>query len=333
MFINELIEKPKAIRSWADAKLDAESKGLTLSKWQSGYHLEPNNYNEISKALQAKGFSWQDYSMLVAHPRTIRDYPKAAETIVANMGSLPQIIDNVTSQKREHALNDLSELQRESLSKKPHGVPQLFMPRPQIHTTKPYWYYRQFGYDENGKEITESTRPILPPAHFQPRPGSNKPNSTFWTSSLKKEYTDQNTHITYYGSEWVDYVCHSMRDTSYSNIGHVYQISPSARILSIRDNYDAKNIYKLYMDLGASLNQEALWSDNIDLLKADFPWNEISKHWDGIYHEPGWNDGYGFTYTYDCTSCAWFNTDVLDYIGKVRIRPCDYEPPDDDENY
>jgi hypothetical protein len=115
---------------------------------------------------------------------------------------------------------------------------------------------------------------------------------------------------------------------SYSNIGHVYKINPSARILHIRDTYDAKHIYSLYRDLGVDLNPNSEYSTDHYEMTKDFPWHEICKHWDAVHHNPGYGDRYGFTYTYDVESTVWFNTNVLDYIGKVRIRPCDYQKDD-----
>ncbi len=322
------IEKIKSIRNWADAQADAESKGLKLSKEQytKGWYLAPANYDVISKDLNAKGLSWTDYYELITKRfNRITEYSGAAAYIIKNMGSVPQILAKVLDNKREKAYNTLQDLQEASLHRRPHGVPQLFVPRPKIQTEKPPWYYTRFAYDDEGNELTEA-RPILSPAPSVSKAGGTKPGNAFWTSSLKKEYEENG--ITYYGSEWIDYVSTSLRDSSYNDVGYVYRISPSARILSINHDEDVKYIYRIYRDLGANLTPHAEFSgEHYDMAK-DFPWDEIRKHWDAIHHRTGWGDSGGFTYGYDCESTAWFNTDVLDYVGKVRIRD-----PDKDKNY
>ena len=341
MRVTELDTKTKAIRNWAAAQSDAESKGLVLGQNGKQWYLQPINYDEITTELKAKGLAWTDYyDLLSASIRNIKEYPNAAAKIVANMGDVPHIIKNVMDRKRAKAYDELQDMLQESMKRSPHGKPQLFVPRPQINTAKPDWYYRRVGYrfddegnrikDDDDNDIKEAARPVLPPAPAHPKPGGTKPYNAFWTSSLKKEFTENG--VTYYGSDWIDYVCGNMSN-SYNNVGHVYRISPSARILTIRDTDDAKRIYQIYRNLGVNLNPQAEYDSEHYGLSKDFPWDEIRKHWDAIHHYPGFSDRYGFMYGYDCESTAWFNTDVLDYVGKVRIRPCERPRNDDDDEY
>jgi seryl-tRNA synthetase len=135
MRIDEIDQKPTVAKGWAAAQLDAEKRGLTLTKntYSKNWYLTPSNYNEISKELQAKGFSWQDYSMLTANISKLQDYKKAAEDILKNVGSLSEIIQSIKNTKREKAYIELQRLQEESLHRAPHGKPQLFVPRPQVN--------------------------------------------------------------------------------------------------------------------------------------------------------------------------------------------------------
>ena len=95
-------------------------------------------------------------------------------------------------------------------------------------------------------------------------------------------------------------------------------------------------------DEGRSLDQAALQA-RLDRLSAalrradeekyalmkDFPWQDIRKHWDGVNHHHSF-DRYGFTYGWDVESTAWFNTDVLTYVGEVDILPQDSRRDDED---
>ena len=317
------IDKIKSIRSWALAQADAEQKGLELTKQShvKVYTLVPKNYSEIAKKLEAQGIDWTVYRDLIGASITnIKDYPEAAKKILSNISDPDKIISNIKDRRREKAFNELKKLQEDSLQRPPHGRPQLFVPRPQVLTNKNDSYYRQFAYDASGNQITEA-KPILAPGIAASGPGRNKPSNAFWTSSLKKEY-EQNG-IVYYGSEWIDFVCYNMPD-SYNNIGYVYKINPSARILTLNSDYDVKDIYRLYRELGADLTPSAEYTDSHFIMASDFPWQEIKKHWDAIYHNHNYGNEYGFTYGYDCESSAWFNTNVLEYMGKVRIRDIDW---------
>jgi hypothetical protein len=115
----------------------------------------------------------------------------------------------------------------------------------------------------------------------------------------------------------------------YNPFGYVYKISPSARILRLNDTNDAQEIYELYHKLGANVLAPSKWNTDVqEIMGKDFPWNEIRKHWDGVTHRGRSYDSYGFMYSWDCESTAWFNTDVLEYLGKVRTKELDYRDDD-----
>jgi len=295
------IEEINHIRDWDDVKTDAESKGLSFFRPFNGTKLAdfiillPKNYEEIGKLLLSNGMSINDIERKVQIKiENIQDYSKAANKLVTYINEIPKIIANIKNSRpentaqREKAYTTLQRLQKASMNCKPHGIPQLFVPR--IKSSK-------------------YSRPILAPA--QPKIGGSKPNESFWTSSLKKEYTRNG--ITYYGSEWVDYIINDRPEFYRNSIGYVYKISPNARILIIRNTREAKQIFQLYKNLGTPL-------PDISQMSLGFPWHEIQKHWDGVHHEPTNNKYTDFTTPYSCESTAWFNTDVLEYVGKVRIR-------------
>lgn len=319
MLISELI-KPKSIRSWASAAADATSRGMRLipQPRTKGYVLQPANHDELIAGLKAKGLEWTDWQGLLHRDiRKISDYPKAAEELESSIGDLDTVMANVMASKKTKTYGDLKAMQERGLTSWPHGRLQVFMPRESVVTKKPHWYYTR--YDNEGNPLEEA-RPILTGMQSDSPPGSNKPRHCFWTSTLRK-VGDR------YTSEWVDYVCGNAPDW-HGPKGYVYEISPSARILTLDNDYDAKTIYDLYHKMGANVDRENMYRDSWDLRK-DFPWDWIRKHWDGVNHRTGLGDRQGFTYGWDCESTAWFNTDVLKFKGTVPIRDCGQDIDDE----
>lgn len=321
MLISELI-KGGNVRSWAAAAADAASRGMRLTKKSGnmGYILEPANYDELRKELESKGLSWMDYRrLLVRDLRRMGDYPKAADEIESVLGDTSRVVSTVQDAKRAKAYDDLKAMQEQGSTAWPHGRLQVFMPRESVTNRKPPWYYTR--YDDEGNPLEEA-RPVLTGMQANTPPGYNKPANCFWTSSLRRVHDS-------YTSEWIDWVCGNMPEW-HGPIGYVYEISPSARILSLDSDHDAKQIYDLYHRLGASVDRQNMYRDEWDMRK-DFPWDWIRKHWDGVNHRPGLGDRYGFTYGWDCESTAWFNTDVLKPRGTVPIRGC--AGYDDEDEY
>jgi len=66
------------------------------------------------------------------------------------------------------------------------------------------------------------------------------------------------------------------------------------------------------------------------LIKKDFPWHEIQKHFDCIHHYH-FRDSYfsmPFTYGYDAESSCWFSPNQLELLGQVKV----YQGDKDDED-
>jgi len=255
--------------------------------------------------------------MLVRDLSRIADYPKAADEVESNLGDLDTIVSNVQAGRRSKAYDDLKRMQEDGLASWPHGKLQVFMPRGSVHTKKPSWAYTR--YDDEGNPLEEA-RPVLTGQQANSPPGGNKPRSAFWTSTIRRVGDS-------YTSEWIDWVCGNMPEW-HGPIGYVYEISPSARILTLNDSQDAKMIYELYHRMGAKVDRENMYKDDW-AMRTDFPWDWVRKHWDGVNHRRDYGDRHGFTYGWDCESTAWFNTDVLKFKGTVPIRDCDHGSDDD----
>ena len=326
MKIWEVETKPAA--GWARAQADAANRGMNLVKepYTKGYRLEPENLQQITKELQARNFDWRDWrGLLVKSLAKLTDYNVAADELEKNLGSVDQIAQKLHQEKSSEAYKTLQSMQERSHGKWPHGQLQLYMPRPVVHAKdrSGRWIYQ---YDDEGN-LRES-RPILTGATADSPPGRNKPGNCFWTSSLKSAGVISGKK--YYYSEWVDWVSGNQSDW-WSPKGYVYKISPSARILELNSTHDAVDIYKLYAALGSKVELGNLYGADEEkyALMKDFPWQDIRKHWDGVNHHHSF-DRYGFTYGWDVESTAWFNTDVLTYVGEVNILPPDNRRDDED---
>ena len=69
------------------------------------------------------------------------------------------------------------------------------------------------------------------------------------------------------------------------------------------------------------------YQDNKELsMKTIFPWDQIVKHFDGVWHS-GYSDQ-GFMYGWDVESTAWFDTSFLQLVGEVPVAG--YDDDDDD---
>jgi len=317
MQIHEILEAP--LSGWQRAQQDAAARGMTLEKspHSKGYRLYPENYDQLAQQLEQRNFSWTDWSgVLMVTVNKLSDYKAAADEMSKIVGSVDKIADKLRMEKSTDSYKKLQNMQQQSLGKWPHGELQLYMPRPAVHkpTRNARWTYQ---YDDQGN-IRES-RPVLTGATADSPPGNNKPGNCFWTSSLKtaKEIDGKK----YYTSDWAEWVAGNM-PAWLSPRGHVYRISPNARILELNSTPDAQEIYQLYADMGSAVKLHDVWSGNEIKYQMmnDFPWQDIRKHWDAVCHSSEW-DRSGFTYGWDCESTAWFNTDVLTYVGEVAILP------------
>jgi hypothetical protein len=145
--------------------------------------------------------------------------------------------------------------------------------------------------------ITESTNLVLGPQLYVPRPKSLeeaaiKPDAKVWTSSAIKTKNG-------YTSNWVKWCANNM-PRFLSEKGTLYQVSPGAKILVIKNDADAKRIAKKYNGKDANIFR-------------DFPWDKIAQDYDAVHHDPRGMNRFKnmFMSTWDVESTAWFNTNYL----------------------
>ena len=53
--------------------------------------------------------------------------------------------------------------------------------------------------------------------------------------------------------------------------------------------------------------------------RSGYPWDQISKHFDGVHHGGYRSDYDRFVYGWDCESTAWLDTRFLEFISEVKI--------------
>lgn len=280
-------------------------------------------------------------------------------------------IDEFAKKKKIETIYDPIEAARESLEyyKKhgttvaPNGTLQLFIPRKvEIYTTKKEredYLLRdraKYSYDDEGnltdwaknyiETATESRNlneaaPVI--AGGSPvLPGHNKPvGAILWTSTAKKLPNGKWT------SGWNKFIqSHGMGDlgiSRQSKIGYLYKVKPNTVVYELDSTNDAKIIYEIFEKLGrgnSAYSDPAEWKrikeygSPDDLIRKDFPWQELQKHFDCVHHYNFGSYNYDgimqFTYGYDCESSCWLKSDQLELLGQVPIFQGD-EDQDDDE--
>jgi hypothetical protein len=179
----------------------------------------------------------------------------------------------------------------------------------------------------NGIKKMDEGAPIIATRDNVP-PGHNKPQAVLWTSTAKK-YSDGS-----YSSSWVNWV-YNNQPSWLSPIGYLYRVKRDASILDMNSDHDATDMYELFNQLGRGAT--ALYNPSEDgynnreyAMRRDFPWGEISKHFDGVHH---YNYGYGneFMYGWDCESVGWFNPAVLTLVGEVKINQYGSDPSESED--
>jgi hypothetical protein len=308
MRLNEL----NTIKSFADAAKDAEPRGLTVGKWGNRTAVWVTKRHDFFRAMGKKGFPTNNVNDVITI-KNVSDYRKAVATLtpLTNEAAFEKFYLDLNHEK---AYNDLQQYLADAQGKFPVGSLQLFIPRPSIHNKKDdSWLYKDYS-----KEDIEEDAPILI-GKVDSGGGYNKPAAALWTSTLKKAYTDKEGH-TYYSSEWNQWLLNSAKSW-WSEWGYVYQVKSNARILSMSSAYEAEHIYKLYKAMHnkpVDLDPKAgSYETPADLMKRDYPWNDIAKHWDGVHGGYHYRDE--FFYGWDCESTAWFDPAVLVLKGKVRV--------------
>ena len=244
----------------------------------------------------------------------------------------------------ESAREMLEYYKEKSISIRPNGTKQLFVPRKvqRYKTKKEISDYilrdrAEWAYDDEGnllpqfqqmidnatESIIREGVPIL--GGESPLPGHNKPLNTFWTSTAYQKTNEK------WSSKWNDFIvggCHtSSAMKEQGKIGYLYDVKPNTTVWEMDTTQDAKIAYNLFADLGRENTayrdpeewekiKNGLYSNETSLIIKDFPWHHLAKHFDCIHHsgfrESNFSGSWSsFTYGYDVESTAWFKTDRL----------------------
>ena len=154
---------------------------------------------------------------------------------------------------------------------------------------------------------------VLPPQLYAPHPRSeqypkpvreamnHKPRAQVWTSTARQTPRG-------WTSEWVQW-CQNEMPGWVGTRGFLFDVSNSARILTIRSDRDAARIARRY---GAEINNDA------DLFML-MPWAAIQADYDAIRYQPRGHDF--FMGLWDVESTAWFDTAFLQNRRAVDLAP------------
>lgn len=159
----------------------------------------------------------------------------------------------------------------------------------------------QPGVPEDLTETTSQLGPQLYAPHPKNLDESMKPENVLWTSTASGNNNG-------YTSAWVRWAKNEMPGWI-GHSGFLYDVSPSARILTINSDRDAMRVAKEY---------GLRTTDIMDLFRY-MPWNKIAKDYDAIHHVPSNRGSDIFMYAWDVESTAWFNTKMLLNKRKVPI--------------
>ena len=169
------------------------------------------------------------------------------------------------------------------------------------------------GVVEGLNETTSQLGPQL----YTPRPKnldeSMKPDSALWTSTASGSNNG-------YTSAWVEWAKSEMPQWV-GHSGFLYDVSPSARILTINSDRDAMRVANKY-----GMNT----TDIMDLFMY-MPWKKIAKDYDAIHHVPANRGADLFMHGWDVESTAWFNTKMLLNKRKVPILASKKDVAEDTE--
>ena len=251
----------------------------------------------------------------------------------------------------EQAWTDLETFKERGSTARPNGTLQMFVPRAveRFFTKKEREDYvlknnAAYAYDDEGKVVphyqtwidqaTESRNPGPPIiAGGSPViPGGSKPSgATLWTSTARqlpnKKWTSAWNELMInrgWGIQGVE---------NKSKIGYLYKVKPQTCSYVMNDSYDAARIYKIFATLERSntaLEDPEKWeryktfnSPETALIQSDFPWPEMQKHFDCMYHNGyrvGDFDFSSFVRGYDVESTAWFKPNQLEFLGQVPLQ-------------
>lgn len=144
-----------------------------------------------------------------------------------------------------------------------------------------------------------------------------KPMAKRWTSTAELRAWGGTPLKSSYSSAWVEWVNNNMPEWG-SDVGLLYKIESGAKVLNMGSDATALKISKI---LGKDLSGNK-WSR-----LSEYPWEEIGKHFDAVRYPARLSGKWGsrseniLMSLWDVESTAWYNTDKLTLIGKVKITP------------
>ena len=162
-------------------------------------------------------------------------------------------------------------------------------------------YLEKQAVTEGLTETTSQLGPQLYTPHPKNLDESMKPKAALWTSTASGSNNG-------YTSAWVEWAKSEMPQWI-GHSGFLYDVSPSARILTINSDQDAMRVANKY-----GMNT----TDIMDLFMY-MPWKKIAKDYDAIHHVPSNRGADLFMHSWDVESTAWFNTKMLLNKRKVPI--------------
>jgi len=230
------------------------------------------------------------------------------------------------------------------------GRYQLFVPRPNPRATtvrdrrlanlankgawddkdptqlKPYYAQWERGPKElsatgqaDDHQVAEAA-PILIPGRAVSPPGTNKPVANFWTSTGTKTSDG-------WSSDWSRWV-HDEQRNWFSPQGYLYKVKPGAIILELNSSRDAERVFHAFSKLGRTNEPPEYYRNDVEgAMQFTFPWDQIARHFDGVWHG-GYRDQ-GFMYGWDVESTAWFDTSFLQLMGEVPVTGYGYDDEDE----
>lgn len=163
--------------------------------------------------------------------------------------------------------------------------------------------------DIENSTVKEEAPPVLTSYKESP-PGNNKPDSGFWTSSaIQTDYG--------YTSDWYKYVLDTFK-TWQTDYGYLFKVVGQPRLFDVSH---AEQFYEWALDHGRIKRAptEYFKAYTREHMRYAFPWDELSKHFDGVHYD-GWSRGSSdITYGWDVESTVWFDTSFLKYVGAVKL--------------
>lgn len=163
--------------------------------------------------------------------------------------------------------------------------------------------------------------------------GGTKPDgAVLWTSSAVQKANGS------YSSGWSRLIADSYSSSDwYSPKGYLYKIKPGTCLLDLDNDQYAVRVYNIFADLNRGNNslidperfKNNSYMRDEDTISRDFPWLEVSKHFDGVYHS-GFGYDSKFIRGWECESIAWFKSDRLELLGQCNVSKKGNARPWDD---